>query len=354
MDIWAWVHQVESELYGADQEDFAELISDFPGICLSSDSGAVEGAYAQFLYFAAESELPWLEVFARHWYLQHQLCIQNNIKLAMPEAVRLLEIAHREENADCPQSVCAVQDLCIAYGNTDGPGYVEERKQVCRETLDRINPNWPCFECISAEYAEALLDEGKPEEALKFLDAQERRLPKSDSVGSFQINLAECCWKTDRIERALKLTARRYYSAGDNVDTERRIVRGVALARRGEMEEARKIFPQWRIVKRSPASGVMWADGLLEMVELGTTALDGERLGQDIEHLHELAEELAERGGIRPAFQVGAASAELALRRGEIATATRVLELLRKLLPRLRKPCGADVRLAELEARLGE
>ncbi|WP_204349551.1 hypothetical protein, partial [Stenotrophomonas maltophilia] len=64
---------------------------------------------------------------------------------ALADAVSLFELANRDDTQACPQSVCVTQDLASCYANVDGPGWVEERIEVCDETLARIDPTWACF-----------------------------------------------------------------------------------------------------------------------------------------------------------------------------------------------------------------
>ncbi len=146
-------------------------------------------------------------------YLQFKLGLQNDVDAGLPEAVRLLEFAHRDECRDCPQSVCAVQDLAIAYGMADGPAYAAERRQVCAETLERIDPGWPCFDCLSGEYGYALLDQGRFAEAVEYLDAQARRLraETGDSLSGYStLCLARAHLEQGNPEAARKLSIRRF------------------------------------------------------------------------------------------------------------------------------------------------
>ncbi|NIQ12112.1 MAG: hypothetical protein GWO08_20035, partial [Gammaproteobacteria bacterium] len=52
----------------------------------------------------------------------------------------------------------------------DGPGYFEQRIAVAKETMERIDPSWPCYTCIAAEYVNALIDVQDYPQALTFLD----------------------------------------------------------------------------------------------------------------------------------------------------------------------------------------
>ncbi|MCV5647062.1 tetratricopeptide repeat protein, partial [Escherichia coli] len=40
------------------------------------------------------------------------------------------------------------------------------------ETIARIDATWSCFQCLSTEYASALIDSKRTEEALAYLDRQ--------------------------------------------------------------------------------------------------------------------------------------------------------------------------------------
>ena len=353
MDVFDWTLSVARQLYANDLEELGDLVLDFPGICLQEHTVLVEGPYLELLQVAEQLEVPWLEVFARHWYLQHQICLRNNIELGLPEAVRLLEIAHREENQGCPQSICAVQDICLAYGGADGPGYAEERRQVCEEAFSRIDPTWQCFECISAEYAKALLDEGRAAEALAYLDAQAKKLPDPTEASSdFQINRATACFLSGEYERALEITKTGWEGGSANNEVQRRCLRAASHSRLGSSREALISMPNSSSLRKLPVATPLWAMALFELVRSGAIPLADARLKKDLKVLNDVAATLAERGGIRHAFNVGAIAVELHLLRGDKKPASEGIERLRAWQSRLRKSCGSDVRLAELEARL--
>lgn len=99
---------------------------------------------------------------------------------ALSDAVTLFERAHRADAVECAQSVCVTQDLAACYANIDGPGWVEERIEVCEETLGRIAPSWSCYQCLSCENADALLDDvrwtRRGEAALSYLEQQSQTI----------------------------------------------------------------------------------------------------------------------------------------------------------------------------------
>src|SRR5262249_47177092 len=126
----------------------------------AGDEARVRAAIPRLVAAARRTNLPWVEVYARHWGLQSSVARHLRLREGLREAVSLVERASRPDAARCPQSVCAVQDLCLAYAYTDGPGYAREREQVARETLERIDRSWSCYRCIYGELSSALVDAG--------------------------------------------------------------------------------------------------------------------------------------------------------------------------------------------------
>ncbi len=181
MDLWAWVNQAEEALKAAGQGRLAELLEKLPEYTCDNRHTQVDAIYPEALALAKASGRPWVEVFVRHWNLQSRILHRYEVADWMEEAVSLVEFAHREETRDCPQSMCVTQDLVSCYGNIDGPGYAPERLSATEETLARIDATWPCFTCISSEHAEALIDDGRPEEALAFTAASLAAMVAADA-----------------------------------------------------------------------------------------------------------------------------------------------------------------------------
>ena len=169
MDIWEWVFQIRRDLRASGRADVVDGINALPS---AANGGEVDRALAvasELVAHAQGLELPWLEVFARHWRLQ-ALHLDARGATTLAEATSLFEFAHRDDTERCPQSICATQDLCIAYSYTDGPGYARERVAVATETLGRIDPSWPCWACLTCELVDGLLDAGEVDEGAAELD----------------------------------------------------------------------------------------------------------------------------------------------------------------------------------------
>jgi hypothetical protein len=162
MDIWRWVGQVGYDLRDAGHHRLAEIIDDLPPAVCYGRHEAAEAMVPEGLALARGLDLPWVEVFLRHWLAQSRLAHRRDVSSGLAEVIDLLDFAHQESARECPQSICVTQDVCIAYGALDGPGYGEERLAAAVEAMARIDVSWPCFGCISSEQASALLDLDQP------------------------------------------------------------------------------------------------------------------------------------------------------------------------------------------------
>ena len=168
MNLWEWVTRTVNDLDESGHEALARHMWNVPDEALDGHTDRAVAMATDVVTQARALHLPWVEVYARHWRLQSQ----DEGAATLPEAVDLFEFAHRDETRDCPQSVCATQDLTLAYGGTDGCGYAAERAAVAQETLARIDPSWGCFHCLSVEWARAVLEGGDPDGAVALLERQ--------------------------------------------------------------------------------------------------------------------------------------------------------------------------------------
>lgn len=123
---------------------------------------------------ARAEERPWVEVFARNFALRSLVLHREDTRIGLGQAVELLDRAHRPDTRDCPQTICTAHAVCAAYGLRDAAGFIDERLAVSSETLSRVDPRRVCWLCISNEHADALLDAGRPQAALDFIEGQQR------------------------------------------------------------------------------------------------------------------------------------------------------------------------------------
>ncbi len=165
-DMFGWLSRAGRATGGLFSNPVSEALGGLNDHFDNADVEALAEFRQLFTKLATEHDEPWLDVFGRHWDLQARLLLTDEGATAIPDAVVAFEIAHREENLQCPQSVCATQDLCIAYSNADGQGYADQVIKACDETLSRIDRTWSCYRCIQAEKARGLSNLKHHEEAL--------------------------------------------------------------------------------------------------------------------------------------------------------------------------------------------
>jgi hypothetical protein len=168
-DIWGWVYDKCSQLRNQGEHDLAAAIDSLPALA-GRRRAPLDAIFRLALDRARALDEAWVEVYLRHWRLQGLVFHDIDMHAAMPEAASLIEFCSRPETRDCPQSICAVQDFCVAFGNVDGPGYADDRIGIALDTLARVEPTRSCYACISTELVNAYIDRGEPDKALAFLE----------------------------------------------------------------------------------------------------------------------------------------------------------------------------------------
>ena len=352
MDIWRWVAETQRALDEQGHGRLADLMEALPHAVVVEENHDVEAIVPEALGLARSLDLPWVEIFVRHWYRQGR----SGGFEELPDAVDLLEFSHRENNRDCPQSVCTVQDVAIAYAGADGPGFAQERLDVSRETLGRIDPTWPCFSCISSEYASALVDSEQPEASLEFVREQRAKIVSAGGdVGDELLNdEVGALLRLERYEDALErldaadAARRRRREEEDVFSRRRRMLRAKALLGLGRHQEAADVLLDYEQVLRKLAEAASWVEVVAGLVDGGAHDNDW-TLGARIERL---LGQLVERGRAWDAVRVASWHGELALARGSAVTAAHALERLRSQAERLRDPSRGRERIQRLEAAL--
>ncbi|MFD8484035.1 hypothetical protein [Kitasatospora sp. NPDC059673] len=354
-DIWSWVHDTHRQLAESGQHRLADALAEIAGHAVEGRNEQLDAMYPEALASARALGLPWVEVFLRHWRLQNLLNKRYQGEAAMSEAVSLLEFAHREETASCPQSVCAVQDFTICHANIDGPGYVPERLAVLEETLERVEPARACFDCLSREYADTLEDDGRPADALGHLDrAQTRIQAAGEQVSlSFAHSRASALHRLGRHQDALDAydTAEHaYVAAGHRLDDDDRrklaVGRALQFAALGRTGPALELLPDAEEADRYPDIRHRWSAAVELLTAAGEFPNDA-ALGA---RLAGWAGELDAAGSHRPCLNLVLTAGRLALARGAREVALTLARTGTRKLGQLRRTDGVAEQVAALRA----
>ena len=354
MNFWTWVASLHHELTASGQERTANLLLLILIRIKDNKLAELEALLPEALAAARALKNPWLEIFLRHWNMNLRCGQLGEGEIMLPEAVSLLEFANREGNRDCPQSVCATGDIAACYANIDGPGWAEERKAVCREILDRITPEWPCYMCMGHHYADALRDEGKHAEALEWATKIRDDILAVEGEKDFP------ALRHKRVEMMLALrdldAARTELDAADAMDYDKRdesdrrwskLLRARLLALSGRYDEAWSTLPPWD-ASLPPADYESWIH-TATIIAQADPAYNTWQWGRLLYAAQLQAHAV---GAHRRAMVTGGLHCVFALFRGATATARRALKLMEQALPKLRAPLGADTIIADLRQRI--
>lgn len=354
MEIWNWVEKLQDDLGEAGQPQNAQLLTRLTDHICDLQIERAEALLPEARALGKTLANPWLEVFVGHWEMRNRVGNLCEGERALSDAVTLFERAHRADAVECPQSVCVTQDLAACYANIDGPGWVEERIEVCEETLGRIDPSWSCYQCLSCEKADALLDDGRGEAALHYLEEQSQTILAHgaqiyDGVPDMRISIL---LSLGRAEEALALIEQREREAARegaewaNCSQPRRLQKARALALLHRDDEALEAFLPWREV--APRYRMHWLRAVVVLVsrtpERNTWDL-GSRLQVMLDHY-------AQVGAHRILIDAAEMAIALALQRGAVWTARRHLALARAHVPKLRQDRGATQLLDRLALRI--
>ncbi|MBB4132306.1 hypothetical protein [Xanthomonas sp. 3075] len=354
MEIWNWVEKLQDDLGQAGQPQNAQLLTRLTDHICDLQIERAEALLPEARALGKTLANPWLEVFVGHWEMRNRVGNLCEGERALGDAVALFERAHRADAVECPQSVCVTQDLAACYANIDGPGWVQERIEVCEETLGRIDPSWSCFQCLSCEKADALLDDGRGEAALSYLDQQAQTIVAHggqiyDGVPDMRISILLAL---GRAEEALALVEEREREAARegaewaNCSQPRRLQKARALALLHRDEEALEAFLPWREV--APRYRMHWLRAVVVLVSHAPERnnwLLGSRLQVMLDHY-------AQVGAHRILIDTAEMAIDLALQRGAVWTARRHLALARAHLPKLQQDRGATQLLERLAVRI--
>ncbi|MFG2078467.1 tetratricopeptide repeat protein [Nonomuraea maritima] len=272
VDIWAWVGDTQQQLSEAGNVGLAMALGDLP-------AQAYEGRYPQLDVMApaiaqqAEAlELPWLEFYARYWHLVGRLGDRAQGAVAVNDAEQLLAFAQREDVRDCPAAPAAIEALAVAWANTDGPGYAAQRLEALGPAIEATSPEHPAFAGLVTQYIAALIDAGRPEEAVTYAESAVERLGVAGREPSWELGAerARGLLRAGRTDDALAaLQAAADFKPDDPVAKPYRdgVRRALILATLGRISEAVDALPDLDVVGEHPRVFVEWTQAVAKLAD---------------------------------------------------------------------------------------
>ena len=351
MDIWGWVEGRYKTLTEEGHDELASLIYDISHYACDDRSDLVDQIFHRALPLCRALEDHWLELYFRHWRLQAHVLKSYRAKDLLPEAVSLLEFSHREEAKECPQRICAVQDLAACYGIKDGPGFAEERIAVCQETISQIDGSWPCFGCINNELLDALMDAEKYDELQDELSRIDAELGKhkDSSASELLITRGRLLLRTGQVEKARNLVEKAENpGGGSGFIRSQKLMLALIYCAEKRWPEAHKLASEYSVATLDCKYLDDWTDAQFQLAIAGLLPND-RSLRQNI---HQAAQSLEQNGALRVSFRVLDRLLRLCVVQEESFRAGFVTEAMERLSSQFNRDMGASKRLSELEQSL--
>lgn len=351
MDIWRWVNGREEALREDGHIELADHIDDISTHTVNDEFDLVDQIYHAALPLSRALDDKWLEIYFRHWRLQAHVLKNYDAKGLLNEAISLLDFAHSEETKNCPQRICTVQDLAACYGIKDGPGYAEERIAVCKETLAQIDGSWPCYQCVSSELLDALIDKEDYAQAEAELGVVDAEISKFQGLDDYELVLVrtrmllgkgefEAAW--DIIKEA------KNPEGGEGFIRHVELLKALTLCHLERWEEAHKTCLPFDDIVLAATYYKDWTKIQIQLERQGLVKND-----REFRYIfHSLADKLVGKDALRFAFEICERLIELCIRANEKLRADYVIQMMENLIDRLHRDLGASDTLANLKSRV--
>lgn len=349
MDIWEWTFGAEQELRKNGNERLADIMNDLPSYVCDDNHNKVDLIYPEALSLAKKQDNPWVEIFIRHWHLQSQVLHRHNVTGSLNEAVDLLEFSSRDKNANCPQSICVVQDLANTYAQKDGPAFVNERIDIALETLERIDPSWPCYDCICDEYITALVDTNKHKQAMDEIRFRREEISKHNGENTkssfFQSETIILIQQKNYKQAEAVAKNAHNLASGESFTRYKSALTALALGYQGKFEEAENYVLPFNEVLKAQSHYLYWCEYKYLVCKNG--------LIEDFQELNycfnTLTKNFYNNGVQRDTLSVLKWHIELALLNHDIFTAQQCVLTAQTIIPKLVKDLGATQMFDELQ-----
>ncbi|MFC7741925.1 hypothetical protein ACFQXA_14660 [Nocardiopsis composta] len=179
MTLWTWVAETARRFREEERPELADAVVRLPLLAAEGDTERIRAVLPSALRALREADgfLPvWLEGYYRHWPLAARVGHRGEGTAALAAAEEALVAAHGDaEDADdaastCGPASCAAQNVLDCYANIDGPGRTADRTALLAEAMAHSCPGHPAWEALVVAHADMLIDDERPEEAVRELD----------------------------------------------------------------------------------------------------------------------------------------------------------------------------------------
>ncbi|PSL00735.1 hypothetical protein CLV63_101209 [Murinocardiopsis flavida] len=364
MTLWTWVDDAAATLRAEGHPLLAESVARLPRAAAEGDLARIRADLPAALSAAAGvRDHPWIEGYLRHWPGAARVGAQMEGATALAGAQARLRAAHGNgSSSGCAPAACAAENVLACYANIDGPGTVVERASVLAEAAGHCTPGEPRFEALAVARADLLIDDERPDEAIRHLDAEAQRVRATGAdVGLYYgFGYVRALRAQDRHTDALHALE---HLEGNGVagwaqgvpraDAHRRIrferARLLAWSARAGLRTAKEAvaaLPDVREAESAPFLRPAWAEAVEHLIAKGAVRNDW-RVGVTFTGW---ARHLEQVGAHRPCLDLSLTAARLAAQRGAHWVAAGAAERAERMLAQVRR--GEDPRadLAEVRA----
>ncbi len=365
--LWTWVAQTANELSTAGHTEVAEMVQAMPQLAAEGEATRLNAGVDAALGLAADPDTragrPWLANYLRHWPLAARVGDRAEGESARATAEEQLRGAHAgESEVTCAPGVCAAENVLACYANIDGPGNAMDRAGLVTEAMATTQPGEPAWEALALAHADALVDDDRPDEAVRSLDLRSREVTAVGGDMSFDIGFGyvRALRQQDRHLDALATldhmaanAASSWPHGSPRVTAQRRIrferARARAwLARTGQrpVTEAVAALPPLSEADAHPRFRLAWVDAVENLAAVDALSNDW----QTGVALTCWARYLEHVGAWRPCVEMSLSAARLATSRGAAWVAHSALERADRCLGRIRRADDLAADLAEVRA----
>ncbi|MFC7330052.1 hypothetical protein [Marinactinospora rubrisoli] len=366
MTLWAWVGETAERLRSDGHLVLADTVAGMPQLAAAGDVARLKAELPSALRAAREvTGAPWLASYLRYWPLAARVRHGREGAGALADAEALLRAAHPagagHTAEHCCAAACAAENVLGCYANIDGPGHVVDRAALLTDLRTQVQPGQPAFESLALAHADMLVDDERPDEAVRHLDEQAARVRAAGAeVGlHYGFGYVRALRHQDRYGDALAVLdhlARnglpRWPRGVPRADADRRIrferarlLAWLARTGAGAAQDAVAALPDVREADAHPHLRLAWTEAAEHLVEHGAVRNDW-RLGVT---LTTWARHLERVGAHRPCLELSLSATRLAAARGARWVAHGALRRAQRALGAIRR--GDDLREDLAEAR---